>query len=270
MCPNCRAFITVADKVCPYCQVTLGPRMADVRRAGDVVAGLVPQARFVTSIILVINVGLYLAMTLYSQRAAGNGSLFDLDPVTLFKFGAKYGPALSAGQWWRYITAGFLHGGVFHIMMNCWALYDLGSTVEEIYGTARMIAFYVVTTIAGFFASNLYSPGLSVGASAGIFGLIGVMIALGVQHRSSLGEHIKGMYMRWALYGLLFGLIPIFRVDNAAHVGGLAAGFAIAWVSGLPGYRRNVVEEVWRGAALVSILLTGYAFVQMYFAFTKV
>ena len=70
-----------------------------------------------------------------------------------------------------------------------------------------------------------------MGASAGLFGLIGAMIALGVTHRSAVGDAIRGLYVRWAIYGLLFGLLPGLHVDNAAHIGGLAARLrsALTW-----------------------------------------
>ena len=80
------------------------------------------------------------------------------------------------GEWWRLLTAGFLHGGLFHILMNSWVLFDLGAQVEEIYGTSRYLVFYFIATVTGFLASAVFSGALSIGASAGIFGLIGAMI----------------------------------------------------------------------------------------------
>ena len=123
------------------------------------------------------------------------------------------------------MTAGFLHGGMFHILMNSWVLFDLGAQVEEIYGSSRMLVIYFVSTVGGFYASALWSPAISVGASAGLFGLVGAMIALGVRHRNAMGAAIRGMYLRGAVIGLAFGMVGAFHVDNAAHIGGLAAGF---------------------------------------------
>src|SRR5687768_15533894 len=128
MCPNCRAFITVDDKVCPYCEVKVGPKAVDTRPAFDGSDGWLAQGRFTTTIILLINLGLYVATALYSTRS-GQGSFFDIDGLTLFAFGAKYSVAVLHGDWWRLVTAGFLHGGLFHIFMNSWALYNLGAGV---------------------------------------------------------------------------------------------------------------------------------------------
>src|SRR5439155_25176984 len=103
--------------------------------------------------------------------------------------------------------------------------------------TARYLVFYILSTITGFLASFYWSSTLSIGASAGIFGLIGAMIAIGVRDRSSYGSAVRGLYTRWAVYGLLMGLLPFFATDNAAHVGGLVGGFAIAFVAGTPSLR---------------------------------
>src|SRR6185436_4122887 len=127
MCPHCRAFITTSDKVCPYCGERVGPSAIE-RRGGsqEFLAGFIPHARFNTVIILVINFGFYLATALYSMRS-GRGNAMDIDVVTLRYFGAKFFPEFYAPQWWRLVTAGFLHGGIMHILMNSWAMFDLGA-----------------------------------------------------------------------------------------------------------------------------------------------
>src|SRR5215471_14139258 len=118
MCPHCRAFITTKDKVCPYCGESVGPRAVDRRDPGPLLGGFIPHARFNTVVILVINFGMFLATVLYSMRGGNSEAFMGLDMRTLFWFGAKYNEALAAGQWWRLVTAGFLHGGLFHILMN--------------------------------------------------------------------------------------------------------------------------------------------------------
>lgn len=258
MCPNCRAFITVDDRVCPYCDMKLGPRAIDRRSPPDILGGLIPHARFTTMMILLLNAGLYIAMMLQS-----GGGFNDPSGRTLVDFGGKYGPLIAAGQWWRLITAGFLHGGLLHILMNSWVLFDLGVEVEESYGTARYLTFYFVSTITGFLASYYWSPGLSIGSSAGIFGLIGAMIALGVRDRSGYGSEVRRLYVRWAIYGLLMGLLPLFAIDNAAHLGGIAGGFVIAYIAGTPGFSQ-AIERIWQVAATISLGVTAYAFIQMF------
>src|SRR5579863_4567893 len=107
MCPNCRAFVTTNDRVCPYCEVQLGPRAIDRRDPGQILGGLIPQVRFTTVVILLINTAFYI------------GSSLDAD---LLNSGASMPAVMMHGQWWRLITAGFLHGNIFHILMNSWVL----------------------------------------------------------------------------------------------------------------------------------------------------
>ena len=267
MCPHCRAFITIKDRVCPYCDEAVAPRQVSRDAGAGLVGGFIPHVRFNTMIILLINFGLYIATTLYAMRGGGEASFWSLDVRTLVAFGAKWNVGIAQGEWWRLVTAGFLHGNVLHILMNSWVLFDLGAQVEEVYGASRMLVIYFVSSVAGFCASAVWSPAVSVGASAALFGLIGAMIALGVRHRNPMGAAIRGMYVRWAIYGLVFGMISGFT-DNAAHIGGLAAGFGIGYLAGTPELRGGVKETVLRVASGVCILLTAASFLKMYLWFT--
>jgi rhomboid protease GluP len=236
----------------------LGARAVDRRSPSDV--GWIPAARFTTTVILLINVGLYLATVLFSMQGEGRGTFMAVDGRTLILFGAKVPFLIAAGEWWRLITAGFLHGGLFHIMMNSWVIYDLGTSVEETYGTSKYLVLYFASTVFGFVASTWWSPSLSVGASAGLFGLIGAMIAAGLRTRTPLGSALRAHYTQWAIYGLAIGLLPVFRVDNAAHLGGLAAGFAVAYAAGTQKLAAHWTDKLWTVAAAVSVLITLAAF----------
>jgi rhomboid protease GluP len=146
-------------------------------------------------------------------------------------------------------------------------LFDLGAQVEEIYGASRMWVIYFCSSVAGFFVSAAFNPGLSIGASAGLCGLIGAMIALGVRHRHHpAGSAIRGMYVRWAIYTLILGvLIP--QIDNYAHIGGLAAGFGLAWVAGTP-RAVGASEGLWQAASWFCIILTAVSFLKMWLWFS--
>lgn len=268
MCPSCRAFVEDGVSKCPYCEQQLGPRAVDERQPRDIAGGLIPHARFTTMMILMVNSALFVATVLYGMNQGNEGSVLGLSGPVLFQFGAKWSPAIFAGQWWRLVTAGFLHGGLLHIAMNTWALMDLGAQVEEIYGSSRLLVFYFLATIFGFLASTYWSASLSVGASAGIFGLIGAMIALGARHNTALGSAIRGLYIRWAIYGLLFGLLPGLAVDNAAHLGGLAAGFAAAYLAGEPGRPGSLSEKIWHAGSALCLIVTGYCFLKMFLWFS--
>jgi rhomboid protease GluP len=266
MCPHCRAFITVKDRVCPYCNEAVAPRRVSRDDATELVGGFIPHFRFNTTIILLLNFGLYAATTIYSMRAGNPDAFMNLDIRTLVLFGAKWNTGLAQGEYWRLVTAGFLHGGLFHILMNSWVLFDLGAQVEEAYGSSRMLVIYFLSTVGGFYASAVWSASVSMGASAGLMGLVGAMIAYGTRHRNAMGAAIRGMYLRGAVICLAFGMIGAFHIDNAAHVGGLAAGFAIAYLAGNPG-REGVAENLWRAAGWFCILITAASFLKMYFWF---
>jgi rhomboid protease GluP len=161
MCPNCRAFITTSDKVCPYCAQQVGPRPVDIRQPGAILGGLIPHAYFTTILILLINTCFYAATVWYGRRIGS----FD---AALRAFGEKDGLDIyELHQWWRLVTAGFLHGGILHIAMNSWVFFDLGAQVEQVYGTPRFLAIYFAGTVGGFYFSLVMNPGPSIGASAG-------------------------------------------------------------------------------------------------------
>lgn len=264
MCPNCRAFITTDDRVCPYCDFKLGPSAAARQRDTEPIAGFIPQAGFTTFVILLINLGLYAATVVVSLRQFGaEDAVMNVDGRALVLFGAKFIPLMAQGEWWRLVTAGFLHGGLIHILMNSWVLFSVGAQTEETYGTARYMVLYFVSTVGGFLASTYFSNSLSVGASAGLFGLIGAMIAAGIRANNAMGSAIRAQYTQWVIYMLVIGLLPMFNIDTAAHVGGLAAGFGVAWIMDQPGAAPRWTDKVWRAGAAVSLGLTAISFALM-------
>lgn len=265
MCPNCRAFITTSDKVCPYCEMKIGPRAVD-GRGGQLLGGVIPETRMVTVILLTLNVGIFAASVLASMKAGNTEAIMGIDIRTLSLLGAARADFIAMGQWWRFITAGFLHGGLMHILFNMWALQDIGANTEEVYGPRRMICIWILSTIGGFYLSMVWNRGVSVGASAGLFGLIGAMIAVGVLHKTSNAAALRAFYTRWAIYGLLMGLLPFFRVDNAAHIGGLITGFVSAYLLDTPG--RGAREQLVNGLTALLTLTAGYAFVKMFLFYT--
>jgi rhomboid protease GluP len=249
MCPNCRAFITTDDKVCPYCDARVAPRAIDLRQSGQILGGLIPQARFTTVMILLVNFGLFVADALNPQ--AGIAQAGESLPW----------PYLH-GEVWRLVTAGFLHGGILHILMNSWVLFDLGAEVEQLYGTSRLIVFYFVSTVTGFLTSSMLGRYPSLGSSAGIFGLIGAMLAFGFTDRSALAAAVKSAYGRWVIYGLVLSFIP--GVDFWAHLGGLAGGFLTGALASTPRARLMWKEPLIRSAAGVCLALTLICFGRMF------
>jgi rhomboid protease GluP len=225
-----------------------------------------PQPQSSTFIILTANLGLFAALMLLSTRGPFSG----IDSITLQLFGASSPVRIfGAGEYWRLITAGFLHGGLLHIAMNSWSLWDLGAQAEEEYGASRFITIYIASTIAGFGLSALWGN-LSVGASAGLFGLIGAMIAAGIRANSMAGEEMKQIYIRWAVYGLIMGLMFSSYIDHAAHVGGLFGGMAVGYAAGHPLAESDPREKFWRLTGALTLVLTGAAFLSWVLWYAKI
>ena len=112
--------------------------------------------------------------------------------------------AFREGQWWRLITAGFFHGGWLHILMNSWSLFILVTEVEQFYGTSRLIVAYVVSTFTGFLLACMLSRSPILGASCAAFGLMGVMLAMGIGQRADpLTQAVRQHYGQWLVFGLV-------------------------------------------------------------------
>ncbi|WP_175991043.1 rhomboid family intramembrane serine protease [Bacillus sp. Marseille-Q1617] len=159
------------------------------------------------------------------------------NPQTLIEYGAKYNPLIIEGEWWRLVTPIFLHIGLLHLLMNTLALFYLGNAVEKIYGRFRFVFVYMVSGIAGSFASYLFTSNLSAGASGAIFGCFGALLYFGVLYPKTFFRTMGTNIIAVILLNLAFGFtIP--GIDNAGHLGGLAGGFLAAGIVSVPGLFR--------------------------------
>jgi len=197
-----------------------------------------------TFVFLIANVFLYFLMKL-SGGAAGE---------VLLAYGAKRNDLIDAGQWWRLVTPVFLHVnspglGPLHLLVNMYGLFMLGPYVEKLYGSAKFVTVWVLTGVAGVAASYLtVRPELargalgsfifkpydvpSAGASGALFGLIGVLFVFGLKYRHELPEGLKRAFgagmLPTIVINLFIGFVGRGLIDNAAHLGGLLAGMALA------------------------------------------
>jgi rhomboid protease GluP len=201
----------------------------------------------VTTAILILNVvmfGLSLVGTIKSGEGGGLSILWGMDGSTLYRLGASFGPAIFLGhQWYRLVTAMFLHGGLIHIGFNMMILLDLGPIVEEIYGSARYLFLYVVMGAAGFLLSA-WAGHFSLGASGAILGLVGLLIAVTTKRGGVQMKEMRSRLISWVVTIFAIGfLFRGLRTDNWAHFGGLAAGFLLGKVltdrEPLPGPERT-------------------------------
>ena len=162
------------------------------------------------------------------------------DPDVLLDFGAMFAPLIADGEYWRLFTAIFLHGGPGHLLLNSLALFTFGGlVVERLYGHVRFTFIYVLAGLSGSVASYLLSPiTVGVGASGAIFGLLGALAAFFASSHRVLGE-----VGRQTMTGILVaaGILLVWgfsnpQIDNWAHLGGLAGGFAVG-LAFAPQYR---------------------------------
>src|SRR6059036_1458201 len=209
-----------------------------------------------TYIFFALNILVFLLMAL-----AGGST----NEATLMAFGVKSNAEIAKGQWWRFVTPIFIHIGLLHLFFNSYALWIVGPQVEKLYGGARFVILYVVTGIAGVYASYFYHPNtISAGASGAIFGLFGVLLVFGLRYRNSIPSAFKRAVGTGVLPVIVLNLIIGFTIpaiDNSAHIGGLIAGALLALVIPYqrPGDETPRVFEVVQIALLVLIAVCFYS-----------
>jgi len=181
--------------------------------------------------------------------------------------GALARERVAAGEYWRLLTAPWLHGGVDHLVGNGIALFILGMLCEAAFGRAQFVLLYVLSGLAGSLGSLAVSVGPSVGASGAIFGLQGAAIVLFRLHRDRLlvrDRRVGFVLLVWAIYSIASGLMQPF-IDNGAHIGGALGGALIARrlhpvvLSPLPPERAAALRRwLWLVAALLAAALVGW------------
>lgn len=255
LCTSCGVLVGVNDETCHNC----GRRNPGLWGYGPALRRLGQDFGFVPLV-----VGACVVLYALSLLLSGSGIQMMLAPSTeiLFLLGASGAvPVFGFGRWWTVLTAGFLHGGILHILFNVLWLRQLAPATAELYGAGRMIIIFTVANITGFTLSTLagayltWMPipflrgaGFTVGASAAIFGLLGAIVYYGRRTGSS---HAGSQALTYAAVLGVFGLIfP--GVDNYAHLGGFLGGYAAALVMD-PLKPERIDHLAW---ALICLVLT--------------
>ncbi len=148
----------------------------------------------------------------------------------IIALGAKWNEGITNGQLWRLITYSFLHGNLIHLILNIVALNVFGKEVESIFGSFKFLLIYLISVWGSGLSSYCFSPGLAIGASGGVFGILGSLITYFYKQRESVSGaklRFKSMYTL-AIINILLGFtIP--RIDNFGHLGGILTGLSFTW-----------------------------------------
>lgn len=231
LCPSCGRLVGVNDDVCLNC----GRRKPGMWGLTSMIGRLGRDLGF-AQVVIGGCAFLYLAMLAVDpQGIQMSGGLFNLGAPSreaLFRFGASGAlPVFGLGRWWTVLSAGWLHAGLLHIGFNLYWVRILAPETAELYGAARMVILYTISSIAGFLMSSamgafVHLPLLggamfTVGASAPILGLLGAMVWYG---RRAGSRHIGRQAWSYALFMIVFGFL-MRGVDNWAHIGGFAGGY---------------------------------------------
>ena len=180
--------------------------------------------------VVALNVGVWLANVVDGMSA--------MQPATadLFRWGASSASAVVRdGEWWRLINATVLHGGLMHLALNMYALWVAGTQVCRWFGNGQFLLIYWGSALAGSALSLHFSAqqSVSVGASGAVFGVLGALLAGVWQHRERVPKAVVTQLLTSQGLFVAISLAQGFTrpgIDNAAHVGGLLAGAAMAWL----------------------------------------
>jgi membrane associated rhomboid family serine protease len=228
LCPSCGRLVGVNDEVCLNC----GRRRPGMWGLTPLLGKLGRDAGFV-QVVIGGCVLLYLAMLAVDPQNIRMDGLFNLlgpSQTSLLRFGASgAAPVFGLGRWWTVLSAGWLHAGLLHIGFNLYWVRFLAPETAELYGPARMVILYTISSITGFLLSSavgaflpfLGGAMLTVGASAPILGFIGALVWYG---RRTGSHHVGRQAWSYAIMMILFGFL-MRGVDNWAHIGGFAGGY---------------------------------------------
>jgi membrane associated rhomboid family serine protease len=266
ICEECMNFAPVGIRCPDHATVGPGAKPSAKRQVQTARRRATSLAAPATVALVVINVAVYLITVAQGNGVSSPGG-------TLYEKGALFiqspffpGQGLAYGDWWRLGTVMFLHASLLHIAFNMFALYWLGSVVEEAIGSLRFLLIYVVSGLAGSVGALLLDPNqVTVGASGAIWGVMGALLVLEYLTTGSFAGQAAGL--------ILINLVITFTIPNISvggHIGGLVGGIAATYVLMRTRHVQNrYVRPTWLGPALVvamgvAIVVIAYVRVETY------
>jgi membrane associated rhomboid family serine protease len=212
-----------------------------------------PSTPVATQALIVINVIVFLAETASGAPLGGGGG------GTIWNHGALFGPALTANnpsllytgthEYWRLLTAGFIHDGILHIGVNMLSLWFVGTALEPAIGTRNFLAVYFTSLLAGSFGAVLFQPDYpTIGASGAIFGIFGALIVVARARGIPFWQSGLGFVL---VLNLVFSL-SVRGISIGGHLGGLVAGLITGWLIVELGERRRMTTLALVGCLVVA------------------
>ena len=290
MCRGCGAIVGAGEANCAVCGASTTSSSAPSRPVADretlrFARAVLDRPYKFTVILLMANFFVFLLM--WQSSGMTSTALWEFREPVLIAYGAKLNRLINEQhQWWRFVTPMFVHINLLHLLVNMYSLWVVGPYVEKLYGSAKFVVFWVVTGIAGVVASYLtvLGPGAqlgsvgrflfktndfpSAGASGALFGLVGVLFVFGIKFRHELPEGFKRAFGTGMLpiivINLFIGYLGRGLIDNAAHLGGLVTGAALALVVEYrrPGERPSVAV-VWQILRVGALALVAVSFLKV-------
>lgn len=233
ICTGCGSLVGVRDDQC----LTCGRRNPGLWGFAPLVRKLGQDLGFVPLVTVSCGVLYVVSLLMGGGPSQGRGltSMLGPDMASLFLLGSSGAvPVFGYGRWWTVLSAGWLHGGLLHVVFNMLWVRQLAPATAELYGPGRTVILYTIAGVCGFALSSLAGAFMgwmplpmlrgaqfTVGASAPIFGLLGALVYYG---RRSGSSAIRSQAVGYAIMLGVFGLIMP-GIDNYGHAGGFVGGY---------------------------------------------
>ena len=258
LCPACGSLVGINATRCHECGANLRFSLAAVSKSLSGILG--DRQAPLTSALLIANIFMFgvtfLALAAQGQ-SGGLSILWGMGGEASYRLGMSVPYAIFVQhQWFRLVTAMFLHAGLIHIGFNMMSLLQLGPALEELYGSARYLFLYVFTGAFGFLISAFFARHASLGASGALLGLVGALLAVTTKRGGAFMRDLRARLISSVVILFMLGFSGL-GLDNTAHFAGLASGFVIGRIFA----DREPMNAVEKRNALVLGWLAGAAIV---------
>lgn len=237
-CPECLTPASVGF----HCRACVAEAQAGQRAPRTVAGGKLGQRPIVSMVLIGINLAFFVVTALQAR------SVMELSPSGLYVHGGLIPAEVASGEYWRLVTAGFLHENLIHIATNMISLYILGMPLERILGRARFITIYLLSLLGSSVSVMLFSPEfvITIGASGAIYGLMGALVVtfkkLGFDLRQLLVVVALNVYVTFSVAGISW----------QGHLGGFVVGAVIGAAMVFPPQR---ARREWLWGSVIGVLV---------------